>query len=764
MKLITGILLMLALILTGCGKTEDEISTVYQITSEAVTDAGCHRAAEMRPDGTYVWSKSDYDREGNNRSGTYLTKDGTDIKLSSQTAERIFQGERGIYTIEPSPENLSSKILKKYGYDGSLIVSVPAAEIRPDGADGNYPGDNDDLPRILPMAETDDGIFLLWGSYLLTLSDEFAVTGTEKLPGLGFAVFDDGDPWVLFREKKSMKLTNTATDAVYEVPARFAGTGTFTQAELCAVHEGYAYAWDSYGLFRWDADDPAAADAIAVTEMADFMESGIPGSALQQCVPDFSGDGMTLGVRWGEAASSEQGMGFVYRLARLAPASAENGDFVMLELACVGQNNDTAAKIIAFNRTHADVKISVTDYSRFDTADDRMAGVNRLRMDLETGILKPDLLLLSDLLYAEMAADMTGYFTDLYPLMTGDVKPEDLWRCARSFESDGKLYAVGTRFGLASLTGKTEKLNGVTSLTFGDVLNLAENIPDGISLTGSLTKSSAQNLFLRYQAKTFSDGAFFTGQEFKDFITWMNTLPKTLQSSQQTGTGALDLITGNAPGNSSVSEESENPYCTGKALLADYSVNDPTAYLSALNTFGVNDPDELSWIGYPTGEENGILVAFDSVLAIPSCSDAPGSAWEFIEWMLVTAGDEISAVTEDPGMKFTALKQPYLDYMNALTGTEVFFSAAGYRIIGRDLHEKYTNGAIDGVPGILYAFDSSHAEALAGLLDTPCMTAAAMTDSDLLGIILEELNRPGDPETIAESVRSRAALYLAEKQ
>lgn len=92
MKLITGILLMLALILTGCGKNEEEISTVYQITSEAVTAAGCHRAAEMRPDGTWAWSKSDYDTEGNNRGGTYLTKDGTELKLSPQTAERIFSG------------------------------------------------------------------------------------------------------------------------------------------------------------------------------------------------------------------------------------------------------------------------------------------------------------------------------------------------------------------------------------------------------------------------------------------------------------------------------------------------------------------------------------------------------------------------------------------------------------------------------------------------------------------------------------------------
>lgn len=132
MKLITGILLMLALILTGCGKTEEEISTVYQITSEAAAD--CHRATEMRPDGTWAWSKSDYDMEGNNRGGTYLTKDGADVKLSSQTAERIFLGERGIYTIEPSPENLSQKIFTAYGYDGAMLVSVPAAEIKPDGA------------------------------------------------------------------------------------------------------------------------------------------------------------------------------------------------------------------------------------------------------------------------------------------------------------------------------------------------------------------------------------------------------------------------------------------------------------------------------------------------------------------------------------------------------------------------------------------------------------------------------------------------------
>lgn len=764
MKFIAGILLVLTVLFTGCGKTEEEITTLYQIASEITTAAGCHRASELRPDGTYVWSKSEYDTEGNNHGGTWLTKNGEEIRLSSQTAERIYLGEHGIYTVEPSPEKLSEKILAKYGYDGTLLISVPTDDIKPEGAAGNYPGDHDDLPNVLPMTETEDGILLLWGSCLLTLSDEFAVLESEKLPGTGFAVFEDGDAWVLFREKKIMKLMNTATDAVYEVPARFAGTGTFTQAELCAVHDGYAYAWDSYGLFRWDADNPAAADEIAVTEMADFMGSGVPGSAVKQCVPDFSEDAMTLGIRWGESVSGKNGMEFVYRLARLVPASAENGDFVTLQLVLASQNSEIAAEVIAFNREHTDVKISVTDYSRFNTAEDLTAGVTRLRIDLETGILKPDLLLLNDLLYAEIAEDMPGYFTDLYPLMTGEVKPESLWKCARSFESDGKLYALGARFTLDSLIGKTESLNGVTSLTFDSALELAANLPDGVSFTEKLTKSGAQNLFLRYQAEMFPDADVFTGQAFRDFIAWMNTLPETAQESRQTGPSASEILAGTASGDSYESEDGENPYDTGRILLRDFRADAPDTYLSALNTFGLTSADDLAWLGYPTAGENGVLVTFGEVLTIPACGEHPDSAWDFIEWTLVSAGEEVSAAADSPDMKFTSLKQPYLDYMTALAGTEIFFAHAGFRITGRDLHEKYRNGAIDGAPGNLYAFDASYRSALTGLLDSPGMTAAAQTDSDLLVIIREELNRPGDPAAAAEAIRSRAGLYLAEKE
>lgn len=760
MKRIAGLFLILILLFTGCGTAEEEISTLYQTAAEVVLD--CHRNTEMLPDGTYAYSKSDYDSEGNNRGGTYLVKADGEIKLSSQTAERIYLGERGVYTIEPSPESLSKKILARYGYDGTPGESVYVSEIKPEGASGNYPGDHENLPHLLPMTETDSGILLLWGSHLLTLSDDFDVLATEKLPGLGFGIFDDGETWVLCREKKVMKFINLSSEEelIREVPARFYGTGIYTQAEICAVHDGYAYAWDSYGVFRWAVDDPAESEEITVTEIADFMGSGIPGSSVTLCSLTF-GDGIRLSVEWSETVTDGTMEGFVSHLVSLVSAAEKNGNYITLELAHALSNSRISQQVIAFNRTHTDVKITVNDYSRFNRADDLTAGVTRLRMDLETGILKPDILLLNDYIYGDMAEDMPDYFTDLYSLMTGEVKPEDLWNSVRSLESDGKLYAVGAHVSLRSLVGKTENLPA-SHWDFTEALDFARSLPDDASFVKEIVRSDAQYLFLRYQAKKFADADAFTGQEFLDFIGWMNTLPETVQIAQ-TGPSASEILAGTASGDSVAAEEGENLYYTDRILLKEASPDSVMTYLAALNTFGTADPDALTWIGYPTGEESGIYVSFGELLTVPAGGEHPDLAWEFAEWVLIQAGEQISASTDNPDMEFTSLRQPCVDYMTALTGTEVFFAHAGYRTVGRDLHESYENGRINGAAGNLYTFDSTAADALTALLDSPCMTAAAMTDFDLETIIREELNRAGTPEAIAEAIRSRAGLYLAER-
>ncbi len=775
MKIITGLILTLVFLFTGCAKTEQEpVNLLYQISAEEVLAA--HRTSQMRPDGTYAYSKSAYDSEGNSLGGTYLAKPGVDtdlytqLPLSSQCAERIYLGDRGIYTIEPSPESLSNKIFNVYSFEGTSLASVPLADIKPEGANGNYPGDNDSLPSILPMAESDSGILLLWGSHLLTLTDDLTVQSSEKLPGLGFGVFEDGGTWVLYREKQVMKLADLSAESaenetVYQVPTRFYGTGTFSQAQICAVHDGYAYAWDSYGLFRWDADDPAESGDITVTDMADFVGSGIPGSTLTLCAVDFE-NGISISARWAETVTGGTHTGIVYHLASLAPAGNTDGEFVTLELAHAMSNSRIDASIIEFNRTHDAVKITVTDYSRFNHAEDLSAGVTRLRMDLETGILKPDLLLLNDYQYGDMVRDMPGYFTDLYPLMTGEVKREDLWNSVHSFARDGSLYGIGTHISLRSLAGKSENLPG-SRWNFGEALEFAAALNGNEYLMEDITQWTGRNLLLGYQAEKFSSPDAFTEPEFISFLNWLKTLPETAQTPVSSAT-VSDVLAGMASPDSVISESGENLHYSGRIKLMEITLDTVSKYLYAMNTFGAVSPEDLTWIGYPTEEESGTLITFGELLTIPVCGENPALAWDFAEWTLLRAGEELSASPDSPGMSFTSLKQPCIDYMTALTGTETFFAHAGYSMLGRDLHEKYENGRIDGTSGNLYTYDSAIMDAVSALLDSRCMTSAAQTDPDLEAIIREEITRflsdAGTAESAAEAIRSRAGIYLAEHE
>lgn len=129
-------------------------------------------------------------------------------------------------------------------------------------------------------------------------------------------------------------------------------------------------------------------------------------------------------------------------LLRKTPAS-EMTQRTILTFAANGISNYMRKAILEFNRRDPDYCIKLIDYSFYNTADDKNAGITKLNTQIMSGNI-PDIIQTRDLPYHIYASK--GLFEDLYPNLDRDTKPGGrtaiLPALRKAFETDGKLYRI----------------------------------------------------------------------------------------------------------------------------------------------------------------------------------------------------------------------------------------------------------------------------------------------------------------------------------
>lgn len=87
-------------------------------------------------------------------------------------------------------------------------------------------------------------------------------------------------------------------------------------------------------------------------------------------------------------------------------------DKTVLTLACYYLDWEVRKYVVEFNKSNPDYRITITDYSQYDTDEDYTAGITKLNTDIVSGKM-PDILLLNDNIPVESYA-AKGLFEDLY--------------------------------------------------------------------------------------------------------------------------------------------------------------------------------------------------------------------------------------------------------------------------------------------------------------------------------------------------------------
>lgn len=301
----------------------------------------------------------------------------------------------------------------------------------------------------------------------------------------------------------------------------------------------------------------------------------------------------------------------------------EIGERTLLTLGCFYLDGDVKNQVVEFNKKSTTHRISVIDYSTYNTEEDYSLGMTRLNTDITSGNT-PDIILLQSYGMPIESYMAKGVFMDFYELMAEDSsfnKEDYLQNVFEAYEYKGKLYQLIPSFYINTFVGKTADVGEDFTWTMEEALALQAFMPEGTNLFSNMIQYD----FL-YSCLSFSEDeyvnwetgeCYFDTDKFIRMLEYAKTLPKDYNFADYEDEAAY--------------QEMESQYRDGKTLLMRTALSNFRDYGSwRYAYFG----EEITPVGFPT--ENGIGSSFGAGinLAISAQTKNKQAAWEFVKSFL----------------------------------------------------------------------------------------------------------------------------------
>lgn len=425
--------------------------------------------------------------------------------------------------------------------------------------------------------------------------------------------------------------------------------------------------------------------------------------------------------------------------------SSELPQKTVLTYACMWLDYNLRSQILKFNRGSDTYRITVKDYSQYNTEDDYNAGLTKLSTEIIAGKV-PDILSVSNLPFSRFAAK--GLFEDLWPFIDADseIKREDLVQAVfKASEIEGKLYQVSPRFQVVTALGATSVVGDKMGWTIKDLMAALQQLPPGADVFSMETTretimymSGAMGMDSFVDWKTGKCG--FDSPEFMSLLEFANLFPETFDYEN------FDWETDY--------EDEFSRIASGKQLLSMFYMSDFQNYQYYRQAFG----GDVTFVGFPTESGNGSAFMLDGGLTMSSkCADKEG-AWQFIRTVL-TQGYQDENVwwnmptnqkSFDKKLKEAMTPQYYTDE----NGNQVEQSRGGWSM-GRD-----------GETIEIYALTQAEADEIMELIGAT--TRLFTFDDSILTIVKEEaapyFSGQKSVQEVAKIIQSRASIYVNEQR
>lgn len=263
--------------------------------------------------------------------------------------------------------------------------------------------------------------------------------------------------------------------------------------------------------------------------------------------------------------------------------------------------------IASWNRSQSRYRVEIKLY------EDNDIGRMQLNKDLVTG-RGPDLLDLSDINVANYAAK--GVLEDLYPYLDRDerVARETLVQgVMQTYEFDGRLCGLPMGYYFETLLGKREKVGNAKDWTPDRLLGLLQGLDEEEFLMDALSPEG----FLR---------AVFSA----DMSSYVDMAERRCYFEEAGFRKLLEAASGLEAGNLS-EEEHAKGLADGSILLERAYVSDVSDYLNYCGMFG---GEEVSWVGFPSGQGGRTVLYTRMPVGISALSQKKDAAWEFMVSLL----------------------------------------------------------------------------------------------------------------------------------
>lgn len=402
--------------------------------------------------------------------------------------------------------------------------------------------------------------------------------------------------------------------------------------------------------------------------------------------------------------------------------------------------SDMKQRVVEFNRSSDEYRITVKEYDSYNSYEDYEAGLTQLNNDITTGNM-PDILLTNGLPAENYIAK--GLLADIGKLIEEDEElsnVEFVQNVLDAYSMDGKLYYVIPSFRVSTVIGKKSIVGDRTSWTMADMKQLMETLPEGTTMFGEMTRDSFMYTMMDYCGADFVDVSSgkcnFDSQNFIDMMEYAKTLPEELSED----TFGEDYW-----------QSYESQYRENRTVLSNLYLNN----ISNLN-YNVNGRfgEEVSYIGFPTESGMGAYVQAGESYAISARSANIDGAWQFLryyltdeyqselEWMMPTQKkffmEAAQKATERPYyMDENGEKQEYDDY---------------YYMNGEEIKlDPLTQEQVDEVVNYIFSINKCY-----------------YGNADVANIINEEIPSyfagQKSAQEVAKVIQSRAQIYVNEKR
>lgn len=750
-------------ILAGCSKTEDNPNLlkgigmpVFEGYSTLYETDDRYYAVEYR-DTTYDYSVLIGDKDAEQYLKIITLDENGDVLGETEVKSETIASPAEVNNLGFYMKSDNSLYL----VDWSGSIAAATEEVDP----------NADITALL------NGCAVLDGDELTIFDENLAVTAEYELEVKPEVTAADGnDLWIVYQQKEDGetfrclgKIDSGAIAESYRMPQNISAPNTLTNIRdmLIACEDGWLYGWNgSMGIYRWQYENESEEPVIET--VISFPNSAIVSGSVTWVEKLPGEDRFVVTTAERHPYNTFRDPEVTYTLLEKVP-DRDLSEMTVLTLACSVPSDEMQKAVNIFNRDHTDVYIKIVSYEEYgktfhgtSVGFSPNSAYDRMELDLNSGVLKADILL-----------GHTVDPIDLYPYMTGEITPDDIAGCVKNtYEKDGTLTRIGTNFTLKTVAGKSENLGDMTSWTLEQFLDYCDTLEDGEYIMDAVGQDNYASAIFgdTVHASFITDGeAYFDDGLYVRYLNFIASLPeKQLElMDYDAGSTLSQLIAGvitpeEVESRTDIEATGENLYYNNKIKLFNTQIQGNLVRISnlrgLLDTCNYFDSEDVTFIGYPTNGASGTAVSFiGDTYSIQSSCDHPELAWEFIESAVLAASvqpDEDTLLYE-----FTTLKEPYRDYLESLRG---------YRMCKSLERGSVTSGwelEIGDSPALLREVN----DRVIGII-TDLYNNAGNTDSvysEVKKIAAEEESRflAGviSAEECADIVQSRVSIYLAEK-